>query len=91
MSHQERRQSAAARALLEAVANVDSVLCYVPGWDVVGLERALDWLEEETHRGRRIDSRVVHEPRGAKVWLKSWELEEPEPDWEEEWPEREEA
>jgi len=72
-------------AVLDAVAGADSVLCYVPGWDPVDLQQGLDWLDRASRGGALVDYRVVHEGRGAKIWFKRWGLDDPEPDWGEEW------
>ncbi|MDX1382949.1 MAG: hypothetical protein R3190_04845 [Thermoanaerobaculia bacterium] len=90
MSEKKRTEAAAGRRLMEAVTGIDSVLCLIPGWDPVGLDAALEWIEQASGAGRQVDFRVVHEGRGAKVWLRDWDVDEPTPDWPEEWPDPDE-
>lgn len=78
------------RALLDAIAGMDMVVCRLPGReDVATLEEGLRWLETNHRQGFVVDYQINEEGPGATVWLKSWNPDDTEPSWPDDWPEGE--
>lgn len=73
-------------ALLDAVSDVNAVLCRIPGAEEpVDLGRGLRWLERSLREGFAVDFRVARDGDEAEVSLLRWPLDEPRPDWPEDW------
>lgn len=72
----------ATRARLLAELDGKPVIgCQIPNWEPVDLQTGLRWLQASIYEGFSVAYRLERSNEGVSIWLKNWEFEEPEPEW----------